>query len=182
MLGAEALISVGDIIPALRKLERLESSGLDLENRLAVHALRATGFEGLEMRSEAGRAWLIYARDATGAARNRAIEKAVRLAVEEGDELSVLFAVKQADDPALEARLAPFARYAREKLGLTDARWPSECRTIRKGARRRGLRRRRIIARRRMRLHMPRRTASWAIRDHCVVSGKWNRCEIVRSD
>jgi hypothetical protein len=119
MLAAEALIGSHEFVPALRKLERLESSGLALEDRLTVHSLRATAFEGLDMKSEAGRAWLIYARDAQGAQRRSAIERAVQLAAEQGDQLSILFALRQADDPVLEERLAPIVREAREKLGLS---------------------------------------------------------------
>ena len=118
LLGAEALIGTDDYIQALRKLERLENSGLDREDRLTVHSLRAAALEGLEMRSEAGRAWLIYAKDVSGAEHSRAIEKAVRLAWAEQDDLSVLFAAGHANDPVLDTLLAPFINAARENLGL----------------------------------------------------------------
>lgn len=126
LLRAETMLGRGEHVECLRILERLESSGLASEERLAAQALRARAFEGLEMPSEAARAWILHARGTTGSDHANAIERAIQLALAEDDELGVLFAVSQARTSELRRELAPYEARARAQLGLVAALSPDE--------------------------------------------------------
>ncbi|MFT5284037.1 MAG: tetratricopeptide (TPR) repeat protein [Planctomycetota bacterium] len=117
-LHSDALLGVGDSVESLRILEKLQGSGLEGEQLQMVHKHRARAFESLEMTSEAGRAWLLYAQEATGQERTSAMVKAAQLALRAGDELAVLFIAFKVDSEETEEALAPYILEATERMGL----------------------------------------------------------------
>lgn len=118
ILRAHALLGLEEYVECLGNLERLEGLGLRRAERLESQSIRARAFEGLGLMDEAGRTWLIYAREADQDDHERALHRAVRIALEADDELAVLFAVAQARTPELREELAPMVRQARDRLGL----------------------------------------------------------------
>ena len=119
-LRADALAGVDDFISCLRILEKLQSSALNEVELLKVHELRARSFEGLDLHSEAGRSWLLFAQGALGAEKQAALIKAAQLALESGDELAVLFIGSTVESDELRESIAPFIREANVRMGLSN--------------------------------------------------------------
>jgi len=119
-LRADALAGVDDYINCLRILEKLQSSALSVVELLKVHELRARSFEGLDMPSEAGRSWLLFAQGAVGDEKQAALITASRLALDAGDELAVLFIGSTVETEELREAIAPFMREANVRMGLSN--------------------------------------------------------------
>lgn len=105
-------------IDCLATLDQLDRVGLPEEAAAGAMRLRALAFEGLDLIREAGRAWLVHARMTEGVARDTAFERAAVIAMDDGDELGVLFVAAEAERAGSDAPLGPLARTARMALGL----------------------------------------------------------------
>ncbi len=123
LVRAQALEACRQPIEALRTLEENE-----LEKSRLAHAageVRAQALEDLGYRTEAARAWILFARDADPAVQNAAFERAGRLALEAGDELGALFVCREAARAGADEGLGPVSRAARSRLGLDEDELPA---------------------------------------------------------
>lgn len=105
---------------ALRELDLLDGRFDQLAARQAL-SIRADALEGIGMQGEAARAWLLYATESEGPDQAFAYRSAARLALESGDELGVLFIVRQAGANEVDVALEDVEQEARRRLGLEVA-------------------------------------------------------------
>jgi len=112
-----ALSKTGKFLEALRVLETAEGALRD-EDRVEGLRVRALALQGAGNPGDAGRAWLLYALETQEPTRAFALENAVKLALEDEDELGALFIVRQAEQLGHQLRFAPYKTIAYQRLGL----------------------------------------------------------------
>lgn len=111
---------------ALETLDEIDQLGLTAAETAESFGLRGVTFEGLGLLAEAGRAWLVFAREVDGPDRGRALENAARLALADADELAALLVCEEARSLGFAERLRPYEIEARNRLGLYVAIDPLE--------------------------------------------------------
>jgi tetratricopeptide (TPR) repeat protein len=125
LVRAQAHVALEAWIPALRALEEAPIDAAR-ESGPRTLRIRATALEGLGFESEAGRAWLLCARDAALAEdREHAFRRAAELALAAGDELATLFVCREAAKAGSGDALASAEATARARLGLDEQHVPA---------------------------------------------------------
>ena len=131
LVRIEALLAAGRSQDALLELES-RAPGFDPLGAAQVSRLRARALQGAGLLDEASRAWLLVARDESGAARARAFQTAAELAAEAQDDLGVLYVARDAQAAGLGPVVASLELAARERLGIAappaDVAPPAELR------------------------------------------------------
>ncbi|MFT4709305.1 MAG: tetratricopeptide (TPR) repeat protein [Bacteroidia bacterium] len=115
---ARAHNGLRDYGQALRDLDaiaQLRSGIVSTEEYIRTTAI---ALEGMKMYGPAAQAWLAYARMVDGQARLTAIEMAVELYLDEGDEVSAIHALRFGEDVGLSAKLTNLRAVVDERLGL----------------------------------------------------------------
>ncbi len=120
LVRAQILNDLGEYLQTLKVLDPSSRQFDPLSGREMLR-IRAVAMEGLQMYGDAGRAWLLYARDAEPDARSQALENAARLALADGDEMGVVFIYKEAERESLTPQTIEYWKQARHRLGLEDA-------------------------------------------------------------
>jgi tetratricopeptide (TPR) repeat protein len=117
LVRALALVGTRRNVEGLRAVEAVESllSGAD---RLEALRIRALALQGDGYPGDAARAWTLYASEVEEPARAFALEQAAKLALEVGDEVGVLFVVRQAETYGHGARFAAYKEEAYARLGF----------------------------------------------------------------
>ena len=113
-------------IEALRELDE-QDTDFDPIGSWEALWIRAIAMEGMSMPGEAARAWLAYSHDAVDEEKERALEMAARLSLEDGDELGTLFVCREAARLGIAGGFPEYRRRAREALGFAvdgDAEGP----------------------------------------------------------
>ena len=118
LVRTRALLESGREREALLLLDQVERSRLTGLEALQAYELRGRGLEALGQPADAARAWLAFAESASGNERTIGLRHAARLALESGEELSVLFIARMAAGDPAEAELEALAQQARERLAL----------------------------------------------------------------
>ncbi len=114
---AECLNALGRPMEALRVIDQAQAGMDPLSVRDSLR-IRAAALEGVGLPAEAGRAWLLYSREAPDERKVIALEQAARLALEADDELSALFVCREAEAYGLDEPLRKYWREARRRLGF----------------------------------------------------------------
>lgn len=119
LVRAEALNDLGrarECMPLLDRIEALAPRGAEV---VAVYEQRARALEAVGRPADAARLWLAFAESCPADERTLGLRHAARLALESGEELSVLFIARMAEDGRGADELAELAREARERLALS---------------------------------------------------------------
>jgi tetratricopeptide (TPR) repeat protein len=118
LVRVRALIEDARCEESLKLLDVVESARLVGAQKLEAFELRARAFEELERPGDAARAWLAFAQACDGNDRTRGLRHAARLALEAGEELSVLFISQMAQGSPAQSEFDALAEQARERLEL----------------------------------------------------------------
>jgi hypothetical protein len=125
LVRAQAHVALEAWIPALRAIEEGSVAAARSSGSRTLR-IRATALEGLGFEAEAGRAWLLCARDAALAEeREHAFRRAAELALAAGDELAALFVCREAAKAGAHDALAALEATARARLGLDEEHVPA---------------------------------------------------------
>lgn len=119
LVRAHAQNARSNPIEALRELDGLDRE-LDPIGSWEALAIRARSLEAMSLKGEAARAWLAYSRDARGEEQELALEQAVRLSLDDDDELGALFICREARRLGLDG-FDSYQREARRRLGFAVA-------------------------------------------------------------
>ena len=125
LLMARARIGVGQYVQALRDLEEAQRLGGGSIGELEGMDLRARALELDGRPVEAALAWLHFSRGKSTEVMTEALVRSAQMALSvEGEELSVLFLGRYAEQEGVGEALLPFVNEARARLGLeaTDLR------------------------------------------------------------
>lgn len=117
-LLAKALELAEMPMEALEVLDQLERLGGPLVHAIEAMEIRARALEALDLLQAASRAWLVVARERSGADAHAAYRRAADLTERVGDPLSVLFIAKEAAIASPPLDLSGYLRRARLDLGL----------------------------------------------------------------
>lgn len=118
VLLAEAHLAEGNYISALETLDELERGYLPADVAVQAVRIRARCFDGMDLRHEAARAWMIYAREIDEPQRSAAYERAAELFLALEDYLEVIFVAAEVERTKSLANVRTDLRIARSALGL----------------------------------------------------------------
>ena len=117
IVRALTLVGLERELEALEVIESLQP-GLRGPDRVEALRIRARALQGAGHPGDAGRAWLLYANEVREPLRGNALEQAVKLALEAGDEVGAVFICQQAELYGHGLRFTPFREEAYERLGF----------------------------------------------------------------
>ena len=118
LILARAHNGLRDYGQALRDLDAIAQLRSDIVGTEEYIRTTAIALEGMKMYGPAAQAWLAYARIVDGQSRLTAIEMAVELYLDEGDEVSAIHALRFGEDVGLSAKLTNLSAVIDERLGL----------------------------------------------------------------
>jgi len=121
LVRAEALVELGRARECLALLDRVDTMRPRGAELAASCEQRARALEAVGRPAESARAWLAFAQESEGTERTIGLRHAARLALEAGEELSVLFIARMAEDGRSAEELEALAREARERLALSSS-------------------------------------------------------------
>ena len=119
-IRARALVGARRFQHALEALDQADLSERSAAEEQDSFQVRALALEGIGREADASRAWLAFAQRAIGSDRESGLRRASELALESGDELSVLFIEQLAIKLDQAGVVDAAAREARRRLDLED--------------------------------------------------------------
>jgi tetratricopeptide (TPR) repeat protein len=121
-LLAQAQLDLGNHIECMRYLDQAQRAGRGVISEFEGLDLRARAMELAGRQIEAAMGWLRFSHDQPDDLKSKALVRAAQLALSvEGEELSVLFVHKLAEQQGIGDALLPMANEARARLGLDSA-------------------------------------------------------------
>jgi len=125
LVRARARNKMRDYQATLADLDHIDQLGSRLIHTAEYLRCTAVALEGLELYGPAGRAWMGYAERATGDARIVAVELAVELFLDAGDETSALYAARFGRESGGSDALGELESRLRSRLFPEGSREPS---------------------------------------------------------
>ena len=118
LVRAAAHNALREYAAALVDLDEIDQLNSALVASTQYQRATSIALEGLGLYAPAGRSWLAYAKLTSGFERQTAMEMAIELFLQAGDEVNALFAVRLAEDLFSSEKLGLLKAQVLERLGL----------------------------------------------------------------